>query len=43
MELRNQTEKVNSLEGYSKDRISELKEQMHRSYDEQLKKITEMV
>ncbi|KAE9454950.1 hypothetical protein C3L33_13170, partial [Rhododendron williamsianum] len=43
MELHNQTEKVKSLEGYSKDEIYELKEQMHRSYDEQLKKITEMV
>lgn len=43
MELRDQREKVNSLEGYSKDKIYELKEQMHRSYEEQLKRITEMV
>ncbi|PSS00180.1 Immune-associated nucleotide-binding protein [Actinidia chinensis var. chinensis] len=41
--LRNQTEGVNSLEGYSKRELSELKEQMHRSYEEQLKRITEMI
>ncbi|XP_052201952.1 immune-associated nucleotide-binding protein 9-like [Diospyros lotus] len=43
MKLRNQTEEVNSLKGYSKSEISELKEQMHRSYEEQIKRITEMV
>ncbi|GFZ09709.1 P-loop containing nucleoside triphosphate hydrolases superfamily protein [Actinidia rufa] len=37
------TEGVNSLEGYSKRELSELKEQMHRSYEEQLKRITEMI
>uniref|UniRef100_A0A5B7C3N3 AIG1-type G domain-containing protein n=1 Tax=Davidia involucrata TaxID=16924 RepID=A0A5B7C3N3_DAVIN len=41
--LRDQTEEVKSLEGYSKWEISELKEQMHKSYEEQLKRITEMV
>ncbi|KAL7200062.1 hypothetical protein ACSBR2_022217 [Camellia fascicularis] len=43
MKLRDQTEEVNSLEGYSKREISELKEQMHRSYEDQLKRITDMV
>lgn len=41
--LRDQQEEVDSLKGYSKREISELKEQMHRSYEEQLKRITEMV
>lgn len=43
MKLRDQQKEVDSLEGYSKREISELKEQMHRSYEEQLKRITEMV
>jgi len=43
MKLRNQAEEVNSLEGYTKSEITELREQMHKSYDEQLKRITEMV
>ncbi|XP_059630353.1 immune-associated nucleotide-binding protein 9-like isoform X2 [Cornus florida] len=43
MKLRDQTEEVNSLEGYTKLEMSELKEQMQRSYEEQLKRITEMV
>lgn len=41
--LRDQTEEVDALKGYSKHEISELKEQMHKSYEEQLKRITEMV
>ncbi|RVW70793.1 Immune-associated nucleotide-binding protein 9 [Vitis vinifera] len=41
--LRDQTEEVDSLEGYSKREILVLKEQMHKSYEEQLKRITEMV
>ncbi|KAL0365790.1 UNVERIFIED_CONTAM: Elongation factor 1-gamma 2 [Sesamum radiatum] len=41
--LRDQTAEVNSLEGYSKQEICELKEQFHKSYEEQLKRITEMV
>ncbi|KAL5559810.1 hypothetical protein UlMin_036021 [Ulmus minor] len=43
MNLRDQQEVVESLKGYSKREISELTEQMHRQYDEQLKRITEMV
>jgi GTPase Era involved in 16S rRNA processing len=43
MELRDHTEKVNSLEGVSKHEISELNEKMHKAYEEQLKRITEMV
>lgn len=43
MKLREQTEEVDSLTGYSKREITELKDQMHRSYEEQLKRITEMV
>ncbi|XAR57561.1 hypothetical protein NMG60_11025744 [Bertholletia excelsa] len=43
MKLRNRTKEVNSLEGYTKSEISELTEQMHRSYEEQLQRITEMV
>nr|XP_043607081.1 immune-associated nucleotide-binding protein 9 [Erigeron canadensis] len=41
--LHEQTEEVQSLQGYTKKEISELTEQMHRSYEEQLKRITEMV
>lgn len=43
MKLRDQQEEVDSLKGYSKREISELKEQMHRAYEDQLKRITEMV
>ncbi|KAF2310843.1 hypothetical protein GH714_017578 [Hevea brasiliensis] len=43
MKLRDQQEEVDSLKGYSKREILELKEQMHKSYEEQLKRITEMV
>ncbi|KAK1407577.1 hypothetical protein QVD17_39197 [Tagetes erecta] len=43
MKLHEQTEEVQSLRGYTKQEISELTEQMHRAYDEQLKRITEMV
>ncbi|KAK6940347.1 AIG1-type guanine nucleotide-binding (G) domain [Dillenia turbinata] len=41
--LRDQTEEVDALKGYSKGEILELKEQMYRSYEEQLNRITEMV
>ncbi|KDO45848.1 hypothetical protein CISIN_1g0232141mg, partial [Citrus sinensis] len=40
--LRDQQFEVDSLKGYSKREISELKEQMHKSYEDQLKRITEM-
>ncbi|XP_062101584.1 immune-associated nucleotide-binding protein 9 [Humulus lupulus] len=43
MKLRDQQEEVNSLKGYSKREISDLKEQMQLAYEEQLKRITEMV
>lgn len=43
MQLRRQERDVNSLEGYDKGEISALKEQMHKTYEEQLKRITEMV
>ncbi|XP_004150153.1 immune-associated nucleotide-binding protein 9 [Cucumis sativus] len=43
MKLRDQQKEVDSLEGYTRQELKELKEQMHRSYDEQLKRITEMV
>ncbi|XP_038874764.1 immune-associated nucleotide-binding protein 9-like [Benincasa hispida] len=43
MKLRDQQKEVDSLEGYTKQEILELKEQMHHSYDEQLKRITDMV
>ncbi|KAI3821175.1 hypothetical protein L1987_08734 [Smallanthus sonchifolius] len=43
MKLHEQTEEVQSLQGYSKQEISELTEQMHKSYEEQLMRITEMV
>ncbi|KAI7732267.1 hypothetical protein M8C21_024452, partial [Ambrosia artemisiifolia] len=41
--LHEQTEEVQSLQGYTKQEISDLTEQMHKSYEEQLKRITEMV
>lgn len=43
LKLRQQAENVDSLQGYTKGEISELKEQMHWAYEEQLKRITEMV
>lgn len=43
IKLRDQQEEVNSLKGYSKREISDLKDQMQRAYEEQLKRITEMV
>ncbi|KAK3014977.1 hypothetical protein RJ639_010334 [Escallonia herrerae] len=41
--LRNQEEEFNSLTGYSKLEIAELTGEMHKSYEQQLKRITEMV
>ncbi|KAK8542459.1 hypothetical protein V6N13_136967 [Hibiscus sabdariffa] len=41
--LRDQKEVVAALKGYSKREISEFKEQIARSYEEQLMRITEMV
>ncbi|KAH9781292.1 Immune-associated nucleotide-binding protein 9 [Citrus sinensis] len=41
--LRDQQVEVDSLKGYSKQEISELKEQMQNSYEDQLKRATEMV
>ncbi|XP_077231553.1 immune-associated nucleotide-binding protein 9-like [Tasmannia lanceolata] len=41
--LHNQQEEFESLRGCSKREISELKEQIHTSYEEQLKRITEMI
>ncbi|KAI4320215.1 hypothetical protein MLD38_033720 [Melastoma candidum] len=41
--LQDQREVVGSLKGYPKGELERLKEQMHESYDEQLKRITEMV
>ena len=41
--LCDQQVEVDSLKGYSKREISELKEQMKKSYDDQLKRTTEMV
>ncbi|XP_021714800.1 immune-associated nucleotide-binding protein 9-like isoform X1 [Chenopodium quinoa] len=43
MKLRRQEKDVDSLQGYDKVEISALKEQMHKTYEEQLKRITEMV
>ncbi|KAK9740665.1 hypothetical protein RND81_03G052100 [Saponaria officinalis] len=45
MKLRQQEKAVDSLQGqgHTMQEISDLKEQMHRSHDEQLKRITEMV
>lgn len=43
IKLRDQTAEMNSQEGYSMTEISEFKEQFHKSYEEQLKRITEMV
>ncbi|KAK1553749.1 hypothetical protein Q3G72_003050 [Acer saccharum] len=43
MQRLSQQEEVESLEGKSKLEILELKEHMERSYDDQLKRITEMV
>ena len=41
--LRDQQEEVASLKGYTKREISEFKEQIERSYEQQLRQITEMV
>ncbi|KAJ7982748.1 putative Aig1 [Quillaja saponaria] len=43
IKLRDQQEEVDSLTGYSKEQISELKEQMQQTYEDQLRRITEMV
>lgn len=43
MKLRDQQEEVDSLKGYSKREILDLKEQMQLAYEGQLKRITEMV
>ncbi|XP_031123683.1 immune-associated nucleotide-binding protein 9-like [Ipomoea triloba] len=41
--LRNETAEVESSKGYTKQDLSLLKDQMHKSYEEQLKRIAEMV
>ncbi|KAI9075532.1 hypothetical protein K1719_036697 [Acacia pycnantha] len=41
--LHNQQIEVDAMKGYSKREIKEMKEHMHRTYDVQLKRITEMV
>ncbi|CAI9764105.1 unnamed protein product [Fraxinus pennsylvanica] len=43
MKLHDQTAEVNSSEGYSEQEISVLKQQFNKSYEEHLKRITEMV
>ncbi|XP_074264129.1 immune-associated nucleotide-binding protein 9-like [Silene latifolia] len=43
MKLRQQEKDVDSLEGYTKQEIANLKEQMHKSHEVQLERITEMV
>lgn len=43
MKLHNQQREVDSLEGYSKGEVSEFKKQMQQAYEDQLKRITEMV
>ncbi|KAG2714149.1 hypothetical protein I3760_03G012500 [Carya illinoinensis] len=43
IKLRSQQEQVDSLKGYSKQEISEFKDQIEFSYEQQLKRITEMV
>uniref|UniRef100_A0A1J3HU06 Protein AIG1 n=1 Tax=Noccaea caerulescens TaxID=107243 RepID=A0A1J3HU06_NOCCA len=43
VKLRDQKKEVESLKGYSKNEISELKKQIDVSYDRQLNRITEMV
>ena len=43
MKLRDQQEEIDSLKGYSKQEISNLKKQMHIAHEEQLKRTTEMV
>ncbi|KAF8025489.1 hypothetical protein BT93_F2355 [Corymbia citriodora subsp. variegata] len=43
MKLHEQQEVVGSLKGYTKGELLKLEEQMHKSYEEQLQRITEMV
>lgn len=43
MKLHKQQEVVGSLKGYTKGELMKLEEQMHKSYEEQLQRITEMV
>jgi hypothetical protein len=43
MELHSGQRKIDSLEGHSKEQISELKKHMQQTYEEQLKHITETV
>ncbi|XP_030468035.1 immune-associated nucleotide-binding protein 9-like [Syzygium oleosum] len=43
MKLHEQQEVVGSLKGYTKGELMKLEEQMHKSYEEQLQRITEMV
>ncbi|XP_041004393.1 immune-associated nucleotide-binding protein 9-like [Juglans microcarpa x Juglans regia] len=43
IKLRSQQEHVDSLKGYTKREISEFKDQIEFSYEQQLKRITEMV
>lgn len=43
IKLHNQQIEADAMKGYTKRQIKEMKEHMHQTYDEQLKRITEMV
>ncbi|XP_051123540.1 immune-associated nucleotide-binding protein 9 isoform X1 [Andrographis paniculata] len=43
VKLRDQTVEITSVQGYTKQEISELTEQFQKSYEQQLRRITEMV
>ena len=41
--MHDREKEVEAMKGYSEKRISELKEEIYKSYDDQLARITEMV
>lgn len=43
LRMMDQVKEVETRKGYSEQQISELKEQIHKSYEDQLKRVTEMI
>lgn len=41
--MENKEKEIEAMEGYSEQQIFELKEQLHKSHEEQIKQVIEMV
>lgn len=41
--MENKEKEIEAMEGYSEQQISELKKQLHRSHEEQIRRVIKMV